>query len=69
MSVEPPLGTAFLLASSKGPTSAAAVRQTAARLRKWQYPVTALDLGEQPRDLDASELAQVVRWIDALDRL
>ena len=33
-----------------------------------KYPVTIRDLGDEPRYLDADELAGLARWIDALDR-
>jgi serine protease Do len=41
----------------------------AARFRSQKHPVTLLRLREMNRYPDADELAQVVRWIDALDRL
>ena len=34
-----------------------------------KYPVTLNGLGEQPRPLNADELAELIRWIDTLDRL
>ncbi|HTQ39961.1 MAG TPA: PDZ domain-containing protein [Pirellulales bacterium] len=38
------------------------------RLREAKHPVTELDLGEIARPLTAEELAELVRWIDTLDR-
>jgi len=34
-----------------------------------KVPVTLKDLGEQPRYLNADELAELARWIDMLDRI
>jgi hypothetical protein len=39
------------------------------QLRKLRYPVTAKDLGPEPRDLSADEVAELARWIDTLDRI
>ncbi len=36
--------------------------------REMKYPVTVTELGS-PRELNAGELAELVRWVDALDRL
>ncbi|MFO0897125.1 MAG: PDZ domain-containing protein [Pirellulales bacterium] len=38
-------------------------------LRKQQFPVTTRSLGDKPRPLDDAELAELARWIDALDRI
>jgi serine protease Do len=37
-------------------------------LRAAEYPVTVKELGAEPRYLQADELTELVRWIDALDR-
>jgi len=66
---DPPLGLAFYVARAQGAKSSAAIQQTIAQLRKMKFPVTVKDLGPTPRDLTADELAELVRWIDALDRL
>ena len=39
------------------------------RLREARVPVTQKDLGLEPRDLKPEELAELVRWIDMLDRM
>jgi serine protease Do len=66
---EPPLGLAFYVARAQGSRSAAAIQQTIARLRQMKFPVTVKELGPQVRALTAEELAELVRWIDTLDRL
>ncbi len=38
------------------------------RFRALKYPVTERSLGDEPRYLNADELAELVRWIDTLDR-
>jgi serine protease Do len=40
-----------------------------AALRKLKIPVTVKDLGELPRYLNPEELAELMRWIDTLDRI
>ncbi len=37
--------------------------------RQEKVPVTVKNLGEVPRYLDAKELAELVRWVDMLDRI
>ncbi len=39
------------------------------RLRAAKYPVIVKDLGEKVRELTADELAELLRWIDALDQI
>jgi serine protease Do len=46
-----------------------ALQQTITLLREMKIPVTVKDLGEKPRDLSDEELAELVRWIDMLDRI
>ncbi len=58
----------YLAWGQKSP-AARPIAQAAAALRKAKVPVTAKDLGELPRYLDADELAQLARWIDMLDRI
>jgi serine protease Do len=38
------------------------------RLRDAKFPVTQLDIGDAPRDLNADEMSQLARWVDSLDR-
>jgi len=39
------------------------------RLRGMRYPVSARPLGEKVRSLNDDERAEVIRWIDTLDRI
>lgn len=39
------------------------------RLKEMKYPVTVHDLGSSVRDLNANELAKLLRWLDTLDRI
>lgn len=66
---EPNRRLAFYLAMSSKSRFAAQVQRTVATLRQMKYPVTEKPLGDQPRDLNADELAELVRWIDTLDRI
>jgi serine protease Do len=59
----------FYLATATQSRAATLVRQTIAQLRQWHYPVIVKDLGKQPRDLTADEVAELARWIDTLDRI
>jgi len=45
------------------------VKITLARLNAAKVPVTEQDLGKDARDLTPPELAELVRWIDMLDRI
>ena len=45
------------------------VKITLARLKAAKVPVTEKDLGKDARDLTPPELAELVRWIDMLDRI
>jgi serine protease Do len=38
-------------------------------LRKMKYAVTVADLGDSPRPLEADEFAELLRWIDSLDKI
>ena len=66
---EPAHRLAFYLAKAEKSPSAGRVDETVARLRKMNYPVTVKSLGQEPRDLDADELSELVRWIDMVDRI
>jgi poly(3-hydroxybutyrate) depolymerase len=48
---------------------AARIENSLTTLREAEYPVTVKQLGEEPRYLQPDELSELVRWIDALDRL
>jgi serine protease Do len=60
---------AIYLTTAKKSRHAAAIEQAAALLREMKIPVTIKDLGEEPRYLNDQELAELVRWIDMLDRI
>jgi hypothetical protein len=49
--------------------SAERIENGVQQLRTAKYPVTVKDLGEDPRYLNDEELAELVRWIDMLDRI
>ncbi len=66
---EPSHRLAFYLALSKAGTTAATRETAIERLREMKYPVTVKDLGDESRVLSATELSEVIRWIDTLDRL
>jgi serine protease Do len=60
---------AFYLATAEKSPAAAGAKAAAERLKQALYPVTVHSLGEQTRDLTEGELAELVRWLDSLDRL
>ncbi len=60
---------AFYMATVAQSRAASLIRQTISQLRQMRYPVTTKDLGPQPRDLTADEVADLARWIDTLDRI
>ena len=60
---------AFYLVTAEKSPAAAGAKAAAARLKQAHYPVTGKSVGEQPRDLNDAELAELVRWLDSLDRL
>ncbi|HEX5103829.1 MAG TPA: PDZ domain-containing protein [Pirellulaceae bacterium] len=65
-----PINTlAFYLAVAEKSRVAAGIKALVARLEAAKLPVTQKSLGEQPRELSAEELAELSRWIDALDRI
>jgi len=59
----------YTTTSAKGRTPAKQVEAAVKRLREMKYPVTIRDLGEEGRYLNDDELAELVRWIDSLDRM
>ncbi len=38
-------------------------------LRSLKFPVTVKDAGDKPLPLSDDELAELIRWIDTLDRI
>jgi serine protease Do len=45
------------------------IRTGLERIRQMKHPVTVKSLGDKPRPLNDDELAELVRWIDMLDRI
>lgn len=66
---EPIYRLAFYLTKAGKATSAKLVEPSAKALRDLKYPVTVEELGDEPRDLNPEELAELLRWIDTLDRI
>jgi serine protease Do len=66
---EPATPLAVYLARAAKSPRAEAIAAGVEQLRRAKYPVTIKDLGPDPRELSAEELAELARWIDALDRL
>jgi serine protease Do len=60
---------AFYMATAGQSRAASLIRQTISQLREMHIPVTTKDLGPQPRDLTAEDVAELARWIDTLDRI
>ena len=60
---------AVYLTTAKKSRHVEAVKQATALLRQMKIPVTLKDLGEDARYLNEQELAELVRWIDMLDRI
>lgn len=60
---------AFYIAFAKSSTHAAISARAVELLRGLNYPVTTRDLGDNSRELNETELGELARWIDSLDRL
>jgi serine protease Do len=58
----------YIAASGKSP-AARSLEKVLAMLREMNIPLMAKKLGDEPRYLDAEELAELARWIDMLDRI
>ena len=67
--IDPGHRLAIYLGTAKTSTQAQLVKITLARLKAAKVPVTEKDLGKDARDLTPPELAELVRWIDMLDRI
>jgi hypothetical protein len=65
---DPTQPLAIYLARS-GSRSPAAAERVAAALRGQKYPVTVKQLAPPPGPLAPEDLAEIARWIDALDRI
>jgi serine protease Do len=66
---DPAWRRAFYFGVSQKSPASGAMKGMIARLRAMKYPVTVKDLGPDPRPLALDELAELARWIDALDRI
>ncbi len=66
---EPLHRLAVYIASSPKSPSAAPIDWAVTTMRQMKFPVVAKSLGATPRYLNAAELAELVRWIDTLDRI
>jgi serine protease Do len=65
-----PINTlAFFIGSAEKSPAAAGIKALVSKLEAAKLPVTQKTLGGEPRDLTAEELAELARWIDALDRI
>ena len=60
---------AFFLATAEKSPAAAGAKAVTQRVQTALYPVLVKSLGDQSRDLTDAEIADLVRWLDSLDRL
>ena len=67
--IDPGHRLAIYLGTAKNSTQAPLIKMTLARLKAAKVPVTEKDLGKDARDLTPAEVAELVRWIDMLDRI
>ena len=67
--IDPGHRLAIYLGTAKNSMQAPLVKITLARLKAAKVPVTEKDLGKDARDLTPAEVAELVRWIDMLDRI
>ncbi|MCE9527973.1 MAG: hypothetical protein K8R36_18180 [Planctomycetales bacterium] len=66
---DPLVRLAFYFASSDKSPHVPGIKAASERLKVMKYPVNIKTLGESPRDLNAEEITELARWIDALDRI
>jgi S1-C subfamily serine protease/predicted esterase len=59
----------FFIGHAEKSPSAPLMKVLFAALEAEKFPITKTSLGDEPRDLDESELAKLGRWLDALDRI
>ena len=67
--IDPDHRLAIYLGAVKSSQQARLIKVTLDRLAAAKVPVTQKDLGRDPRDLTAAEVAELARWIDMLDRI
>ena len=66
---DPPHRLAVYVASASKSPSAGPIQSATVTMRQMKIPVVVKSLGATPRYLNAAELAELVRWIDTLDRM
>jgi poly(3-hydroxybutyrate) depolymerase len=66
---EPIYPLSIYVARASGTVAGNLIAATAKRLGDMKYPVTVKDTGSEPHDLGEAEQAEVLRWIDTLDRI
>jgi hypothetical protein len=59
----------YVTKSAEGRVKPPQVDGFAKQVRGLKYPITVKDLGPKARYLNEEELAELVRWIDTLDRI
>ncbi|MBI2825673.1 MAG: PDZ domain-containing protein [Planctomycetia bacterium] len=66
---EPAYRLSFFVTSAKKANFAEPIKAGIEQLREMKYPVTVTDQGDTARYLDDREFAELLRWIDSLDRI
>ncbi|HZL89413.1 MAG TPA: PDZ domain-containing protein [Pirellulaceae bacterium] len=66
---DPLIRLAFFLGTAEKSPAAAGAKAVGQRLQAGLYPVLLKSLGEQSRDLTEAEIADLIRWLDSLDRI
>jgi len=66
---DPAYPLAFYVARPEKDDKTAQIEAFVGRLREAKYPVSVKNLGPKIRDLTAEEMAELLRWIDGLDRI
>ena len=60
---------AFFIGTAEKSATAPLMKTLFTALEGLKFPITKKTLGEKPRDLSEEELADLGRWLDALDRI
>lgn len=60
---------AFVIGQADKSPAAPIIKSLLTALETMKFPVTKMQLGEKPRDLNDDELQQLARWLDSLDRI
>src|SRR5437762_3126180 len=61
--------TSFIVATAKDFGSASRVKTAVEQLRDRHFPVTVRELPKKANDWDDAGAAELLRWIDSLDRI